>query len=320
MFWIEHVWILPAIPIVAFGLLFLLGRFLPRQGDWLAVCSIAGAFVLFFFVLESHLDAINSGLSSVANSGFDWLAVGDFTLRIGFTLDSLAVVMIGVVTTVALMVNIYSTQYMRHHGKPEPRYWWYFTVLSLFAGAMLTLVLADNLLLLYVAWEAVGLGSFLLIGFYYERPSAVEAAKKAFVTTRLGDVGLLIGIILFWRATGTFQISEIIAAAEAGRLNDLPQVMGDEYLIMSTLFLFLGAMGKSAQIPFHVWLPDAMEGPTPVSALIHAATMVVAGVYLVARLLPLFEVTPGATEVVLGVGLITALVAGVIGLAQTDIK
>ena len=320
MFWIEHAWILPAIPIVAFGLLFVAGRFLPRQGDWVSILAIGAAFVLFFFVLESHLDSINAGLGGLANSGFDWLSVGDFTLRIGFTIDSLAVVMIGVVTLVSLMVNIYSTQYMRHHGKPEPRYWWYFAVLSLFAGAMLTLVLADNLMLLYVAWEGVGLGSFLLIGFYYERPSAVEAAKKAFVTTRLGDVGLLIGIILLWRATGTFQISEVIEAAQAGRLNDLPQVMSDGYLTMSVLLLFLGAMGKSAQIPFHVWLPDAMEGPTPVSALIHAATMVVAGVYLVARLLPMFAVTPGAMEVVLGVGLTTALVAGVIGLAQSDIK
>ena len=246
--------------------------------------------------------------------------MGDFSLRIGFTVDAIAIVMIGVVTTVALMVNLYSTQYMRHHGKPEPRYWWYFTVLSLFVGAMLTLVLADNLLLLYVAWEGVGVCSFLLIGFYHEKQSAVEAAKKAFVTTRLGDVGLLIGILLLWRVTGTFQISDVIQAAQAGRLNDLPQVMGDGYLTMSVLLLLLGAMGKSAQIPFHVWLPDAMEGPTPVSALIHAATMVVAGVYLVARLLPLFDVTPGAMEMVLAVGLATALLAGVIALAQNDIK
>jgi len=320
MFWMEHAWILPAIPICAFGLLFLVGRFLPRQGDWISIGAIGTAFGLFFVILIEHLDSLSDGLGGLANSGFTWLAVGDFTLRIGFTIDSIAIVMIGVITTVALMVNIYSTQYMRHHGKPEPRYWWYFAVLSLFVGAMLTLVLADNLLLLYVAWEGVGVCSFLLIGFYHEKQSAVEAAKKAFVTTRLGDVGLLIGIILLWRVTGTFQISDTIQAAQAGRLNDLPQVMGDGYLTMSVLFIFLGAMGKSAQVPFHVWLPDAMEGPTPVSALIHAATMVVAGVYLVARLLPLFDVTPGAMEVVLAVGLTTALLAGVIALAQNDIK
>ena len=320
MFWIDHAWILPAIPACAFGLLALSGRFLPRQGDWLSILAIGSAFVLFFFVLESHLDSINAGLGGIATTGFDWLTVGDFTLRIGFTVDSLAIVMLSVVTLVSLMVNVYSTQYLRHHGKPEPRYWWYFGVLSLFAAAMLALVLADNLLFLYMAWEGVGICSFLLIGFYYERPSAVEAAKKAFVTTRLGDVGLLIGIILFWRATGTFQISEIIEAAQAGRLNDQAQIIGDGYLTMATLLIFLGVMGKSAQVPFHVWLPDAMEGPTPVSALIHAATMVVAGVYLVARLLPLFAVTPGALDVVLAVGLITALLAGVIALTQTDIK
>ncbi|MCZ6545369.1 MAG: NADH-quinone oxidoreductase subunit L, partial [Chloroflexi bacterium] len=320
MFWLEHAWILPAIPACAFLGMFLFGRLLPRQGDWLSIIAIGSVFVLFFFVLESHLDSLNAGLGGIANTGFDWLSFGDFTLRIGFTVDSIAVVMLGVVALVALLVQVYSVSYMRHHGRPEPRYWWYYTVMSLFAAAMLTLVLADNLLLLYIAWEGVGLCSFFLIGFYYERTSAVEAAKKAFVTTRLGDVGLLIGILLFWRATGTFQISELIEAVQAGRTNDLPQVMGDGYLTMATLLVFLGAMGKSAQVSFHVWLPDAMEGPTPVSALIHAATMVVAGVYLVARLLPIFDLAPGALELVTAVGLITAILAGLIAITQTDIK
>ena len=320
MFWAEHAWVLPAIPAIAFLVLFAFGRYLPRGGDFISVGAALAVFVLFFFVIESHLDSLSAGLGGIANAGTDWVRFDDFTVRLGFTVDSIAIVMLFVVATVALMVNLYSTGYLRHHGKPEPRYWWYFAVLSLFVAAMLTLVLADNLLLMFVAWEGVGLCSFLLIGFYHERRSAVEAAKKAFVTTRLGDVGLFIGVILFWRATGTFQISEIIQAAEAGRVNDLPQVMGDGYLTLSTLLLFLGAAGKSAQVPFHVWLPDAMEGPTPVSALIHAATMVVAGVYLVARMLPVFEVAPGAANVVLVVGLITALLAGIMALGQNDIK
>ena len=320
MWFSEHAWILPAIPALAFIVLFTLGRYLPRGGDFISVGAALAVFVLFFFVLESHLDVLGAGLGGIVNAGTDWIRFDGFLVRLGFTVDSIAIVMVFVVSTVALMVNLYSTGYMRHHGKPEPRYWWYFAVLSLFVSAMLTLVLADNLLLMFVAWEGVGLCSFLLIGFYYEKRSAVEAAKKAFVTTRLGDVGLFIGIILFWRATGSFQISEIIQAAEAGRVNDLPQVMGDGYLTLSTLMLFLGAAGKSAQVPFHVWLPDAMEGPTPVSALIHAATMVVAGVYLVARLMPVFDVAPGASNVVLGVGLTTALLAGVMALAQNDIK
>ena len=189
MFWMEHVWILPALPVCAFFVLFLVGRFLPRGGDWLSIGAIGAVFVLFFVVLTEQLGSIGDGLGGIANSGFTWLEAGDFSLRIGWTLDAIAVVMIGVIATVGLMVNLYSTQYMRHHGKPEARYWWYFAVLSLFVGSMLALVLADNLLLLYVAWEGVGVCSFLLIGFYYERPSAVEAAKKAFITTRLATSG-----------------------------------------------------------------------------------------------------------------------------------
>jgi NADH-quinone oxidoreductase subunit L len=224
--------------------------------------------------------------------------------------------MLGIVTFVALGIQVYSLKYMQG----DQRFGWYFAVHALFAASMLTLVLADNLILLYIAWELVGLCSYLLIGHWYERRPAAEAAKKAFVTTRLGDVGLLIGIILFWRATGTFQFSELFETVQAGRTNDLPKVMSDGYLTLATLLVFLGAMGKSAQVPFHVWLPDAMEGPTPVSALIHAATMVAAGVYLVARTYPLFLAAPQILTLITWVGAVTALLAATLALAETDIK
>ena len=306
----DQAWLLPAIPAGAFILLVLLRNLLPRKGDWISVLAILASFVIFFPILISFL----TNGSSPVDTGFDWLSFGNYTLRIGFYVDSITIVMLAVVTTVALMVNIYSTAYMRDHaGHEEPRYGWFFAVLSLFAASMLTLVLADNFLLLYATWELVGICSFLLIGFYYERPSAIEAAKKAFVTTRFGDVGFLIGIVLLWRATGTFDIQQIIHAATTGQVHGA-------YLTVSVLFLFAGAMGKSAQIPFHVWLPDAMEGPTPVSALIHAATMVVAGIYLVSRTLPIFVAAPHATTVVLVVGMATALLGAICGLVMTDIK
>ncbi len=305
-----EVWLIPALPAGAFAILLLVGKYLPRRGDWLAIGAMAASFVILFPVLADLLDKVDQAGFAGGGRGWDWVTFDDFSLRLGFHVDQLAIVMLAVVSFVALMVQVYSVGYMRG----DPRYGWYYTAMSLFAASMLTLVLADNLLLLYAAWEGVGFCSYLLIGFWHERRSAAEAAKKAFITTRIGDVGFLIGIILLWREAGTFDISQIFEFAEKGGYSA-------EYLTTAVLFLFAGAVGKSAQFPLHVWLPDAMEGPTPVSALIHAATMVVAGVYMVARLFPLFEAADAvALNVVTAIGLTTVMMSATMGLVATDIK
>ena len=298
-------WLIPALNAAAFVVVALGGRWLPGRGAFVSILAMAGGFALWAVVLA---DLLGSGAAHGAYS-VEWLRAGDTAIAWGVFIDRLAVVMLGLVTFVALLVQVYSLEYMRG----DSRFGWYFAVHSLFGAAMLALVLADNLLFLYIAWELVGLGSYLLIGHWWERRSAAEAAKKAFITTRIGDVGLLIGIILLFRATGTFDISDIIAAAQAGDI-------GQGTLTASALLIFMGAMGKSAQFPFHVWLPDAMEGPTPVSALIHAATMVAAGVYLVARMLPLFELAPVVMLTVALIGLFTFIYAGTLALVMTDIK
>jgi NADH-quinone oxidoreductase subunit L len=303
----EQAWLLAAVPAGMFLVLALLGRSMPRGGDVLGVLTTGTSFVLFFFVLADFLDT--PGKIGPVVKDISWSEIGDFKLRMGVYIDPITITMFAVVTTVALMVNIFSIGYMKN----EPRYFWFFAVLQAFVASMLLLVMADNLLLVYIAWELVGVCSFLLIGFYWEKRSATEAAKKAFITTRIGDVGLLIGIILFWKATGSFNIQTIIEHAEQGEI-------GSQMLFIASLCVFLGCMGKSAQVPFHVWLPDAMEGPTPVSALIHAATMVVAGVYLCARMLPVFEQAAGMMLIITIVGLTTALLTGFMALAQTDIK
>jgi NADH-quinone oxidoreductase subunit L len=313
MIGMSEAWLLPVLPGAAFVALVLFGKYLPRKGDWLAILAIFGSFVLFFPIaadLTNALAKTGEEFAGVSNS-ITWFHVGDvLQVRLGVFVDQITIVMLAVVTFVSLMVQVYSLGYM----KGDARYGWYYAVMSLFAAAMLTLVLADNFLLLYFVWELVGICSYLLIGHYHERRSAAEAAKKAFITTRIGDLGFLIGVILLWRSVGTFDMSETFRAAGAG---EIPT----NYLTVSVLLLFLGAVGKSAQFPLHVWLPDAMEGPTPVSALIHAATMVVAGVYMVARTLPLFQ---AANDMVLplvtGIGLITVFMSATMGLVMSDIK
>ena len=304
---VEWAWVIPVLSASAFVLVALFGRWLPMRGAFVSVAAILLGFVLFWLVLVDLLE--NGGGTFSAG----WLVLGDVSVTWGVIVDRLSVTMIGLVTFVALLVQVYSIEYMRG----EPRYGWYFAAHALFAAAMLALVLADNLVFLYLAWELVGLGSYLLIGFWHEKRPAAEAAKKAFVTTRIGDVGLLIGIILLYRATGTFDISGVIHAVENGVGTGL---ISQGTVNLAMFLVFLGAMGKSAQFPFHVWLPDAMEGPTPVSALIHAATMVAAGVFLVARLMPLFEMAPDVLLFVAVIGLFTFAFAGTLALVMNDLK
>ena len=303
-------WIIPALPLGAVALSLLLGDRLGRRGTaWLA-CGAVGASFAFAVRAALALAARPEEGRSITEVAYRWMQVGDFSANVAFLLDPLSAVMILVVTGVGFLIHVYSTGYMAH----DPSFRRFFLYLNLFMFAMLTLVLADNLLLLFVGWEGVGLCSYLLIGFWYTKPSAAEAGKKAFIVNRIGDFGFLLGMLALVTWTGSLQYDALFSAA--------PQafVAGGIAITVATLLLFLGATGKSAQIPLYTWLPDAMEGPTPVSALIHAATMVTAGVYMVARCHSLFQLAPISLEVVAVVGAATALFAATIGLAQNDIK
>ena len=321
----QWAWLIPIFSISVVPLLIIFGKYLPGKGSFLAIAAIAAGFLMFGWVFMewSNTDesiencSVNQTLGVLScEYRLDWFETGNPGYSIdrvyqgisgvlGIVIDPLTISMLGLITFVALMVQIYSLG--------DPRLNWYYAFHAMFAAAMLGLVLADNFLMLYIAWELVGACSYLLIGFWFERPAAREAAKKAFVVTRIGDVGLLIGILLLWSQVGSFSMSETFEAAQSGHLSS-------SVITWSAILIFLGAAGKSAQFPFHVWLPDAMEGPTPVSALIHAATMVAAGVYLVARAFPLFEQSTEALMVVSVVGLVTALGAATIALVSTDLK
>ena len=334
----EWAWLIPVFSFAAAPLIVLFGRFIPGRGALLSILAIGGGFVVFWFVLGGWLgadpsseDCFTSESTGALTCHYDrsWFNAGlpapeipegseiddqednlPVALYWGIIVDPLTIAMLGLVTFVALLVQVYSLGYMRG----DPRFGWYFAVHAMFAASMLTIVVADSFLLLYVAWELVGVCSYLLIGFWHELPSAREAAKKAFIVTRIGDVGLLVGILLIWREVGSFSMLEAFEAVQTG-------AMSETVTTIAAVLLFLGAMGKSAQVPFHVWLPDAMEGPTPVSALIHAATMVVAGVFLVARAFPLFAAYDGDPLLLVAiVGLVTALMASTIALVVTDLK
>jgi NADH-quinone oxidoreductase subunit L len=297
-----------------------------------AIVGIGIAMVLALFLV---LPQVMAGQTDHAE--INWLRLLPSTaqggteayLRLGVQVDPLAAIMLVVVTVVSFLVHVYSRSYMIEHGLLDPGYSRFFAYLSLFTFSMLVVVLSDNLLFLFIGWELVGLCSYLLIGFWYERTARRGvhllppwvAAKKAFITTRVGDVGFLIGLIILWNTGGTLQLSELFDQADkhSGNLFNA-SLLGQPVLFWACLCLFAGAVGKSGQFPLHVWLPDAMEGPTPVSALIHAATMVAAGVYLVARTYPLFEAAPQALAVVAVIGGFTAIFAATMGLASNDIK
>jgi NADH-quinone oxidoreductase subunit L len=278
----------------------------PRLSGYLTIAAIFASFLGALWALDSAIDADG------ARVGFDahqWVTVGPLQVDLGVTVDGLAAIMLVVVTGVSLLVQFYSQEYMRG----DPGYNRYYAFMSLFTASMLGLVLASNLLQVFVFWELVGLCSYLLIGFWFHRDSARRAATKAFLVTRVGDLGFLIAILLVWSETGELNIGAIHELAAAGAI-------GSTVLTWFALGLFAGASGKSAQFPLHVWLPDAMEGPTPVSALIHAATMVAAGVYLVARFFPVFAESEEAIVTVAAIGGTTSIIAALLGIVATDIK
>src|SRR5918912_630962 len=299
---------IPGFPALVFLVLALFGRYLRENAQFTAIIGL-----VFSLVFSSFSFAAVAGITGEAGPidfTVNWIDLGEGgSFQMGVYIDGLTAVMLVVVCFVSLMIQLYSGEFMRD----DPRFAWYYAVLNLFTASMLGLVLAPNFIELYVFWELVGLCSYLLIGHWFEKPQAARAATKAFIVTRIGDAALFVGIIMFWRATGTTSYSGIFEAAQVG-------FIGSSLFTAAVVLVFVGAVGKSAQFPLHVWLPDAMEGPTPVSALIHAATMVAAGVYLVARTYDIFVQSPTAMLVVAYIGGFTALMAATMALTKRDIK
>ena len=309
-------WLIPVFPLVAAGISALCGRARRRTSAGLAMGAMGAALALSLLAFVATLGGSAGEGMARSTRSVHWLGVGEASLALGWVLDPLSACMLVMVSLVGLLIFVYSTGYMAG----DDNYARFFCFLSLFGAAMLGLVIANSLLLLFICWELVGLASYLLIGFWYEKPSAAAAAKKAFLTTRVGDLGLFVGMIWLHGQTGTLLFyDEGQGCLESSALARLGMAGGGVALGIG-LLIFVGAMGKSGQVPLHVWLPDAMEGPTPVSALIHAATMVAAGVFLVARVYPLMEVSNGALTVVTWVGALTAIFGALVAVAQTDIK
>src|SRR5467141_2303215 len=320
-YFLAHIWMIPLFPLVGAALMLFIGRRLPNIG--VNVVCVGSVFLSMCFAFGAiwQLIARPAAERVVSYNLFDWLPAGvmhtnagrvmDFHVPWGVLMDPLTAVMLLVVTGVGFLIHVYSTGYMAHEGG----YYRFFGYMNLFMFSMLTLVLANNLLLLFVGWEGVGLCSYLLIGFYFLRKSASDAGKKAFIVNRIGDAGFILGALTLSWYLGSFRFIDINKLAHSGTF-----AIGDPVLTAAALLLFVGACGKSAQLPLYVWLPDAMEGPTPVSALIHAATMVTAGVYIVARSNAVFVLAPTAMKTVAIIGALTAVFAASIGLVQNDIK
>jgi NADH-quinone oxidoreductase subunit L len=310
---IDHLWLIPAVPFAASLVILSLPNGRHKNAAVLAVAGQIATLVMSFFAFLPTLQT--PGFRAAQN--FTWFTFGDHALRLGWLLDPLAAVMLMMITLVALCIFVFSTGYM----SGDKNFVRFFAYLSFFSGAMLGLVISNSLLLLFICWELVGLASYLLIGFWIERPSAAAAAKKAFVTTRIGDLGFFLGLLWLYGRSGTLLFYD----SGNGCLESTGLAMLGASATFIALLIFCGAVGKSGQFPLHVWLPDAMEGPTPVSALIHAATMVAAGVFLVARVYPVFSLgaingMTSSLTVVVWIGVTTALMAALIAVAQVDIK
>ena len=336
MIWIvKNLWLIPALPLFAAGIIAVNKQPARKLAATLAIGSMAVGFLLSLCAFAATLGHHGEGHEAFREVfSFNWIQFGgsepDKWMQLGWVLDPLTAIMLVMVTFVGMLIFIFSVGYMAH----DQNFMRFFCFLALFASGMLGVVIANNLLLLFISWEIVGLTSYLLIGFWYHKPSAAAAAKKAFITTRIGDLGLLLGMVWLYAQTGTLNFYDHgKGCLEATALSQMLTHVTIGGMAVSTaigLLIFLGAVGKSGQVPLHVWLPDAMEGPTPVSALIHAATMVAAGVFLVARVYPLMAagaligahgvpVTTSLT-VITWVGAITAIFAASIAVAQNDIK
>lgn len=293
------------LPLAAFLIQIFFGKRLPRQGDWVSIGAVIITLVLSVSMLMTMF--LNGDPHLKTEASFLWIDLGVFKIELGFLIDNITIVMLTVVSLISTMTHIFSLAYM----KGDVRYSRYYAYLGLFTFSMNGIVLSNNLFSLYIFWELVGLSSYLLISHWFEKESAAAAGKKAFLTNRVGDIGFFIGIMLLFTAIGSFNYSDVFAGVADGKITGL-------LLTMAGIGLFMGAMGKSSQFPLHIWLPDAMEGPTPVSALMHAATMVAAGVFLCVRLFPLFS--PDALIFIAYIGGITAILASSIAITQNDIK